>query len=688
MSGKPCWTKIMAIGLILIFAINLLGSINLVKPQELNRSEMLVITHTNPVTLTGTANPLTPGYVNEGVYLSLSVLEPLYLYDVFTFDLIPWLADGQPTWLDDYTCRVKLKQGVYWQDGEPFTAQDVVYTYSLGKRGILSATYNEMNQLWLSGSLESITAPDDYTVVFNFNRSNPTPQRALLKAQFARMEEVILPKHIFEKAEEEMAAQNKTIFDYTFNPPVGTGPYKLLSWASDRSICVRWDDWWGKKYFGRLPAPKYFAFIMGTSNDDAMRKLIAGDADWTTIAPQPNMEQLQSLYGIRFWTKNPPFMAPGINMLDGYGFNLPRMEKRFGKENAYAIRLAIAYAIDTDRMIELTNYGVGYALHDPSCIPPNSAFAKFRDEELLEKYTYSYNPQKAKQILADAGIIDRDRDGIVETSDGTPVILTGYTVEGFSDWMAQLELFASWCEAIGIKVEKKFTPVPGMLQVLAAGTDYDMYAMQRHVIDPTLYYSYLAPYDYTATSWMLAWLGKTGNAMGYVNQELTDLRAKLAVYYDMLDPKYENEIKEICSQIQAILCRDLPVIPTSVGMVWVEYTEKYWTNWPTEENPYPTGHPGQAKVRYLILLNVKPVGGGTVQPPLIPSGLEETINATYSTLVNVQENVNALREAVNQISQLSSSYTTLAYTNIALTVVLILILVYVANTVRKIRPEE
>lgn len=68
--------------------------------------------------------------------------------------------------------------------------------------------------------------------------------------------------------------------------------------------------------------------------------------------------------------------------------------------------------------------------------------------------------------------------------------------------------------------------------------------------------------------------------------------------------------------------------------------------------------------------------------------MEETINLTYSTLVSVQEDANALTKTLNQMAQALSSYTTLAYVNIALTVVLILILVYVANAVRKIRPEE
>jgi len=68
--------------------------------------------------------------------------------------------------------------------------------------------------------------------------------------------------------------------------------------------------------------------------------------------------------------------------------------------------------------------------------------------------------------------------------------------------------------------------------------------------------------------------------------------------------------------------------------------------------------------------------------------VEETINLTYSTLVSVQEDANALTKTLNQMAQALSSYTTLAYVNIALTVVLILILVYVANAVRKIRPEE
>jgi peptide/nickel transport system substrate-binding protein len=170
-------------------------------------------------------NPLSPSYSGTAdTWVNIEITEPLYLYDALNNKLIPWLASDQPTWVDDYTLEIKLRTGVFWQDGEAFSSSDVQYTYELGKRGIYASAFSIMDQLWTSGTLVSITTPDDATVLFNLNKSSTLPLRALFYAEFIGYYDTILPKHIFEQAEQEMAAEGKTLLDYTWDSPVGTGP--------------------------------------------------------------------------------------------------------------------------------------------------------------------------------------------------------------------------------------------------------------------------------------------------------------------------------------------------------------------------------------------------------------------------------------------------------------------------------
>ena len=98
------------------------------------------------------------------------VIDPLWMADYVTGEMINVLAKENPIYNDDLTTMtVKLREGIYWNDGVPFTADDVVYTVELSMETPGFGYHTQFNQ-----DVAKVYKTDDYTVVFELRRS-PTP---------------------------------------------------------------------------------------------------------------------------------------------------------------------------------------------------------------------------------------------------------------------------------------------------------------------------------------------------------------------------------------------------------------------------------------------------------------------------------------------------------------------------------
>jgi len=145
----------------------------------------------------------------------------------------------------DYTAwKMTLRDGIKWNDGEPFSSADVKYTVdtmmenkALGRReGIVG--------------IQSVDAPDPKTVIFHFAQPNPRFHQYFASRVNGL---IILAKHKWE---------GQDPVTYKNNPPVGTGPYKLKQVLPDQKMIIfeRDENYWGKAVFG-LPKPKFVAIV-------------------------------------------------------------------------------------------------------------------------------------------------------------------------------------------------------------------------------------------------------------------------------------------------------------------------------------------------------------------------------------------------------------------------------------------
>jgi len=144
--------------------------------------------------------------------------EPLASFDK-NGKLVPFLSAEIPSLenggvaKDGKSVTWKLKQGVKWSDGKPFTAGDVVFTYQFVSDPAVGATTSANYQ-----GVKSVEAVNDYTVKINFQEPNPA-----WSLPFVGSNGLILPRHIFEKYKGSNAREAPANLI-----PIGTGPYKVV----------------------------------------------------------------------------------------------------------------------------------------------------------------------------------------------------------------------------------------------------------------------------------------------------------------------------------------------------------------------------------------------------------------------------------------------------------------------------
>lgn len=263
------------------------------------------------------------------------------------------------TYEDERTLVLELRQGVTFHNGQPFTADDVVFTFDR----ILNSSPPVGLNSWVAGTIDRVEKVDDHTVRI----VTPEPYAPLL-ANLARLH--VIPAQTFE----EMGVQGFAL------QPVGTGPFRYVSWAVGEQVeLAAFEDHW------REGLPKVDGAIFRIIPDEFGRyaALRAGEVDIVQNLPASRIEQVESDPGLRVesvWGQR--------NMWIGIMIKPPLDDVR--------IRQALNYAVDTDAIIDSIFGG------EAGRVSPGGfgavAFGYHDDVE-----GYPYDPARARELLAEAG---------------------------------------------------------------------------------------------------------------------------------------------------------------------------------------------------------------------------------------------------------------------------------------------
>ncbi len=296
------------------------------------------------------------------------VFTPLIDQDV-NQRLIPGLAVSWKP-IDDTTWEIKLRQGVKWHDGTPFTADDVIFTYERAPN-----VPNSPSSFGLYTKGKTLKKIDDYTI--HITTESPAP---LLPNDISTV-------YIISKK----AAEGATTGDFNSGKAaVGTGPYKLVEYVpGDRIVLERFDDYFGDK-------PPFEKVVLKAIKSDPARvaALLAGDVDFIENVPTADVARLEKekninlsrgvsnriiyLHMDQFREKSPFVTGADKN---------PLLDQR--------VRKAISKAINREAIVERVMEGIAIPAGQ---LLPETFFGVSKNLK-PEKY----DPEGAKKLLAEAG---------------------------------------------------------------------------------------------------------------------------------------------------------------------------------------------------------------------------------------------------------------------------------------------
>jgi peptide/nickel transport system substrate-binding protein len=334
-----------------------------------------------------TLNPLTIESAN-GQTVSSQINEGLLQMNNYTLKLEPCLAESYEISPDQLTYTFHLRHGVRWQDGEPFTADDVKYTYDRLQDPKVDAASTRT----YFTNIKSCEVLDPYTVRF-------TATERYFKSLEVIGGLAIIPKHVLEKGEPDF---NKHPFG---RHPIGTGPYKFVRWDTGQQIVLeRNDDYWG----GPIHYPKRLVYEIIEEPYVAAQLIKKGEIDLfdkvTPIQWEHELKDSRSMDRLREIVY--PF--PAYYYL---GFNL-----RLPMFSDIRVRHAIDLLMPRDEIIKQVYLGQ-YADKTSGYDPPSS-----------RNYNHDvaptpYDPAQALQLLTQAGWKNDHGDGILY-KDGQPLSFT------------------------------------------------------------------------------------------------------------------------------------------------------------------------------------------------------------------------------------------------------------------------
>jgi peptide/nickel transport system substrate-binding protein len=543
-------------------------------------TEVTEPTNFNPYSLGGLGRIRGP--------LNKTIFEFLYYYNHNDGAEIPWLAESY-TVSDDFTSvDVVIRQGVTWNDGTPFTSEDVKFTLEKLRDTPELAFSSDMKE-WV----KDVTVHDEQNFTINLNKPNPR----FFYFYFVENSEIqiaILPKHIWE--DEDWTTF--TNYDPERGLPVGTGPFKLVE-AGPRGVFFdRDDNWWGAKTgFSQPSKVTRQAFLPLGSGAAVFARMINNelDVDWT-VQPGEFVAGMAQNPDLKSWNSEGPSWGAPDACLYTLGLNT-----RWGPMADVHVRRAVQAAINREQMVDLAYEGGTVPLVLPFATFGGLEPYRAMCDDLVEKY----KPDNPSQALVDAEMAEagyeRDSDGFW-AKDGQRLIPEAHCACWLGPMAPVLEkqlrdagfdvtfkLVTTTCDPF---FETVRTGNADMWIIVHCGSSREPWGTLQH------YHSKFSSPE----------RGQTNNYIWansqYQNPEYDAIIDQLdGIPPSPNNPAYTDLVREAIE----IYLRDVIEITLSEERHVRVYNYHYWTGWPNAENPYVAPYALWASIM-LALLRIEPTG--------------------------------------------------------------------------------
>lgn len=468
------WGKrLISLLVVLLLAIGTGGCNNLIalRTEAAQVPQLVIATPSDPSTFNYA--------LNDSLYTT-TVLGLIYTgllsTNGITGELEPELAESWEISPDSKRIVYTLREGLKWSDGEPLTADDVVFTFQdvFLNEAIPTGT-RDILRIGDTGKFPSVRKLDDRRVEFTV----PEPFAPFLRYSGGI---AILPAHALRESLQTKDANGNLQFlskwgsDTDPEQVVVNGLYKIERYApGQRVVFVRNPYYWRKDAQGN-PQPYIDRIVLQVigSDDSQLISFRSGELDEIGVKPEQfqllKLEEEKGNYTI--YNGGPEtgsrFVVFNLNKAQdetGKPFVAPLKSRWF---NTLAFRQAVAHAINRERMKDTIYQGLGELQNSP--LDNGNPFYLSPEEGLK---VYEYNPDKAKQLLQDAGF-QYNAAGQLQDWDGNPV---RFVLLVKSEELARVRVTTQIkqdLEAIGMKVDLQIISFNSVIQKLQA-RDWEAY---------------------------------------------------------------------------------------------------------------------------------------------------------------------------------------------------------------------
>lgn len=298
----------------------------------------------------------------DDIYVNRLVFDTLYKYvknETGEMAIVPVLAKDTVKMIDEKTAEIAITEGVTFHDGSPLTADDVIYTLDS-----------------MAGKIPDFVAP--LGSLYTFIDSNEKVDDYTVRVHFKQAHSPFLPKltglSIISKAAAEKLGK-----DYNVKP-VGSGPFKFVDWVPGERVTLSKNN----EYFVKgVPYLDGVAWPFVPELSTAVARLSTGEIDVAQPLPYTAVGSL---------LKNPGVDVNIVEGSDATWFMINNLKPYFADKR---VRQALLYATDKQTLVDKVLYGYGYVSINP--------FPRWFWAYNPNSQTYPYNPDKARQLLKDAG---------------------------------------------------------------------------------------------------------------------------------------------------------------------------------------------------------------------------------------------------------------------------------------------
>ncbi len=510
-------------------------------------------------------NPYVPSSQrSQGFHQAM--LEPLFMLNYETGQIQPWIGVSMTpsATLDQWT--LKLRDGVTWSDGVPYTADDVVFSIQL----LINNAPNLNDSANMKEWVANVNKVDAQTVVFNLNKPNPRFQLDYFSVRIWGSVPIV-PKHIWE-GQDPLTFKN---YDPAKGWPIFSGAYKLSSISPTEFTYLRDDNWWGAKTgFAHLPEP--LKLIWTWAGPEETRAALMADG------------QLDSLMDVTLGTfkaiqaRNPNIIAWYPQLPYAW---LDPCARNFEFNTAVApwdnkdMRWAVNYAIDRNQIVNVAYEGTTLPskFFFPAYGPLNALVDAADTAGLYNKNPVMVHDSDMAKQLIEANGYTMGSDGFYQ-KDGQQLGMTITTSDTATEHQRIIAVEVEQLQAVGINAVQKNEAEAvwqdnrnfGRFETRQAWDNCGSVNEPWNSLD-TLNQKWVVPIGTRASN----------NYWRWSNAEYSAIVDKMGTL-----PLGDPQIQPLFLQAADIYLSELPTIPITQAKKLIPFDTTHWTGWPTHDNNY------------------------------------------------------------------------------------------------------